>query len=216
MTKAAIFARDYLKADWIFCNDADEFWRPSGAGLKAEIQAAGAASQITFQRRNMVFAPDAPSPQRWADRLIYRVAKPVAIPVREDNYEDKLPAPYFYLNLPPKVMFRAADFQSVGMGNHTAETKDIAATHDASGVIYHYPIRSVAHFERKVSQGGAAYANNAELPEGIGWHWRRWYRMLQNSEADRALRDALPDQARLQRDLRSGVIIKDQSMTAQI
>lgn len=206
----AIFqAKDHLKADWIFSNDADEFWLTQDNDLKAELTRTP-AHILNVTRRNMVFAHDAPPPEGgWAQGLVYRVADPVARPPIDDIYEDNLPCPYFYMNLPPKVIFRAEGFGGIGMGNHNAQFVSDVTKAEAEMVIYHYPVRSAAQFERKVVQGGAAFLNHKNLGKMTGWHWRRWHRMEQAGGIELPLRDALPSQDMLKADLEAGRVLRD-------
>lgn len=209
VTQAVFHARDEMRADWIFSNDADEFWLTSGDDLKAELVQTQ-AHILNVTRRNMVFAHDAPPAEGgWAQGLVYRVADPVARPAINDIHEDILPCPYFYMKLPPKVIFRAEGFDGIGMGNHNAQFLSDVIRAEAEMVIYHYPVRSAAQFERKVVQGGAAFLNHQNLGKMTGWHWRRWHRMEQSGGIELPLRDALPSQAMLTGDIETGRVLRD-------
>ena len=45
-------------------------------------------------------------------------------------------------------------------------------------IIRHFPYRSVRQYERKIANGGAAYARNVALPRAIGDGWREMYDRL--------------------------------------
>ncbi len=47
---------------------------------------------------------------------------------------------------------------------------------------------------------------------GSGAHWRRWYRMFEKGEHDRVIREVLPTQKKLLRDLRDGTVVVDRRL----
>jgi len=208
VTRAAQYARDELAADWLFSNDADEFWTVPGGTIRDMLHDCS-ARLLTCNRLNMVYPWDAPGNADWRRRLICRVARPVPRPKITDIYGDMLGCPYFYLALPPKVMMQARGLKTIAQGNHAA-TYETAVEPVASPVeIFHYPVRSARQFEKKVVQGGQAYLANPGFPEMFGWHWRRWYRAFQTHGIDAPLRDALPSKAALDEDLRTGTAVVD-------
>mgnify|MGYP001244033845 CR=1 FL=1 len=208
VTRAAIIARDDLGADWIFINDADEFSMSSEGRLKSEL-AETDAHMLVCTRKNMVFPYNGTEDALWFERLVYRVDLPFKQSKIANIYTDELPCPYFYLDLPPKVIFRGTGLQSVAMGNHSARFSQKVRTAPARICIYHFPVRSAAQFEQKILQGGAAYLENKELPESVGWHWRRWYRMILEEGITAVISEALPSAERLQADLNCGSVVKD-------
>ena len=208
VTRAALVARDVHGADWILNNDADEFWCAREGDLKDIVRRTG-ADVLSCERRNMICAGEGLDDARWRDRARYRIARPVPRRLPADPLRDPLPVPYFYFALPPKVLVRAEGLTKIGMGNHSAERVGDSTSETPPVDIYHFPIRGRAHFEKKVVQGGAAYAANTRLPATAGWHWRRWYRMLQENGLDAALADALPTAARLASDLADGTVVDD-------
>lgn len=208
VTRAMEYARDTLSADWIFSNDADEFWVPRDGDLRQVLAGTG-ARLLSAARLNMVYAWDAPGDGPWTERIIHRVAAPVPRPALVDIYADPLPCPYFYLALPPKVLMRAEGLISVAQGNHAATYDGKAEVVPGEVDIFHYPVRSRAQFERKVVQGGQAYAANTELPALAGWHWRRWYNAYLTQGIEAALADALPSKTVLKQDLETGIAVQD-------
>lgn len=208
VTRAMEYARDDLAADWIFSNDADEFWLPREGDLRQMLYSTQ-AGLLSASRLNMVYPWDAPGEGPWYRRITHRVVQPVSRPSITDIYTHVLPCPYFYLSLPPKVMMRADGLVSVAQGNHSATYERAVETVPAPMDIFHYPVRSAEHFEKKIVQGGQAYAANTELPEIFGWHWRRWYRAYQEYGIEAPLADALPSKAALDADLQSGTVVED-------
>lgn len=208
VTRAMEHARDELSADWIFSNDADEFWVPRAGDLR-QVVTGCRVQLLSAGRLNMVYPWDWPGAGPWYSRVIGRVAEPVPRPVLKDIYRDPLPCPYFYLALPPKVLMRAAGLTSVAQGNHAATYDGRVESIPGALDIFHYPVRSREQFERKVIQGGQAYAANTELPEMAGWHWRRWYRAYQEQGIEVVLADALPSKTTFDLDLQSGIAVED-------
>lgn len=205
VTRAAFHARDRMGADWIFNNDADEFWIAPGGSLKEVIE--GRILECT--RRHMFCAAETLGKGDWTDEMIYRVSQPLPVPRLPDFYIDPLPCPYLYLDLPGKVMLRAEGLLRITQGNHGARFEAPVTPRETSVVIHHFPVRTPEQFERKIRQGGQAYAANRDLPERMGWHWRRWYRMYQRNGLEAVIADALPSQERLTADLASGKAVRD-------
>jgi hypothetical protein len=210
VTRMAHMARD-LGADWVIPNDADEFWVSGRGNLKQAIRSTGSPLQIC-KRLNMVYPYDRENRKHWWERAVFRATPPIPFAVPENPLADPLPGPYFMLDLPPKALMACKGLVSISQGNHSAVFEGQVEPQDAKIRIYHFPVRSAQQFESKVRQGGAAYGRNVELPQRVGWHWRRWYRMLTEEGLEAVLADALPNFASLQAGLRCGSICEDPYM----
>lgn len=212
VTRMALLARDRFGADWVLNNDADEFWLPAGHDLKVALD--GTIEDVLHCRRLNLFGRDDESWTDWPANLVYRVARPLGHTTIGALADDEVVAePYLYAELMPKALCRARGLRSVTQGNHDA---DYGRPRSARGiddiVIHHFPVRSFEQFCRKIENGGAAYARNADLPAGQGAHWRRWYRMFERGEHQRAFREVVPPPDRLARDLRSGAVVVDRRL----
>ena len=171
---------------------------------------AGVKPLQMCRRLNMFCSYEELAEGNWASTMIYRVACPVPLTPPVDIYAGTLPSPYFYLDLPPKAMVRAKRLTQVTQGNHSAKLRGgFAFSQDSSIEIFHFPIRSPAQFEKKIVQGGQAYAANREFPESVGWHWRRWYQAYCQQGLDAPLSDALPSNEQLNHDLQANFVIQD-------
>lgn len=212
MTRMAQMARDSYGADWILNNDADEFWLPRDGNLKMAIPCSDAPDMLVCKRRNMVYARDGDMSLPWQSRAVYRRAAPLPLTPLADPMRDPLPEPYFCLDLPPKVMARTQGLQSIKPGNHGALFRHKASSAPAAVTIYHYPVRSPDQIRRKILNGGAAQDANPTLPQSSGWHWRRWYAMMQAGDVDAPFREALPDAAGIAADLDCGAMVRDHTM----
>lgn len=208
VTRMALLARDTYSADWILNNDADEFWVSPIGSIKRELE-NNQADLINCKRYNMIFPYDGKIEKDWNERLIYRIQKPVKKPIFKDFTNASLPCPYFYFDLPTKSLVQSNGLQSIAQGNHSAIFTHNINTEESNIVIYHFPIRSQKQFYQKMVQGGKACAENRELPKGMGWHWKRWYKMIEEGKFVEAISEALPSQRKLEEDLRSEVLIKD-------
>lgn len=212
MTKAALMARDELSADWVLNNDADEFWVARNGTLKDIIEETE-ADILSCRRLNFFFPWDHHSTGTWVERCVFRVAAPIKVPQLTNPLYDPLPCPYFYFDLPNKVLTKTEQLLEVKQGNHAANYGKSAIKEIGEIDILHFPVRSKSQFRLKISNGGAAYARNSILPSGMGWHWRRQFRILNEEGLEAALGDALPNYAQLVNDLSDGTVLEDRRMT---
>jgi hypothetical protein len=210
VTRMAYLARDEHGADWILNADADEFWLPATGDLKAALSDAD-VDVLACQPRHMLFAHDVAHPNWFAD-IVHCVRQPIPRPRLADWLTDPLPAPFYYLDLGPKVLCRARGLVEVAQGNHGATYATEPRERVADTRVYHYPVRSFAQFVRKIDRGGACYVRNCVLAVEIGWQWRRWHRMLIDGDWTRAFAETLPSAAQLERDVRDGHVFVDSTL----
>lgn len=211
VTNAADVAREHFEADWIINNDADEFWLSESGNLKDEFSNHPEVDILRIERYNLLTSYQDLGRTSWSLGLAFRIEKKVSRPKNglSDIYRDALPAPYFFLDLPPKVAVRANGLLSIEQGNHSASFDRKARESESEMKILHFPVRSPDQFEKKICQGGSAYAANSSFPESVGWHWRRWYKMFQRGGIQLPLKDALPDAHTLRTGLQDGTIIRE-------
>jgi len=207
VTRMALMARDQFGADWILNNDADEFWYPLRGDLKSELETTS-ANVLEYGRWNMLCAWSADEAAAWTSRLRYRVKEPLPIPHLEDPMVDVLEQPYYYWDLPTKVLSRAEGIVRVEQGNHSVEIANRKQRRGGNVVILHYPFRTRSQFLHKVVRGGEAYARNSSLPASIGWHWRRWYQKVRSGDERDVFAEILPDVPRLEADLANGRLVE--------
>ncbi|MFA6149240.1 MAG: methyltransferase domain-containing protein [bacterium] len=173
VTSMAAFARDKLGADWIINADADEFWNAQAGDLKSLI--AGKNGNVLFaNRRNMLpsFSTNDSSNPLTSNLLAV---------IRSLRSKEQM------LTLldcgSPKAFFSASGMREVLQGNHNVIIDgERREEYCPELCIFHYPIRSFNHFERKVANGGAAYANSPDLPSNLGSHWRHWYELQRSGK----------------------------------
>ncbi len=212
VTRMLRLAKQRFGASWVLNSDADEFWRAESGDL-AESLAKAEAPILEVRRCNLfAAAEDLALDDPWS-RTVHRVSEPIAFERPSDPLRDPLPAPFLYLDLPPKVMAKAHSLRAVRQGNHAVARRGFARRARCSDVvIHHFPVRSREGFLRKVEQGGRAYERNTQVPETAGWHWRRWYRMLREDGPGRVLGDVVPSRSRLHDDLQAGLVVEDRRL----
>ena len=151
-------------ADWVINNDDDEFWSAGERTLREELALVDPDCEgLVVERYNHppVAGQDG---KNFLAAMVYRESRSLNI---------------FGDPLPPKVCHRGyADIQVV-QGNHGASRlgRPLVCRAATNMAISHFPVRDFASFERKIIQGGEAYARNRELHPGVGYSWRGLYKL---------------------------------------
>lgn len=155
-------------ADWVIPCDADEFWAFGDRSLKEPIMACP-YNVVRVPTFNFICTKrDDPAETNPVLRMRHQVTRPPNLPK----------IPYVLKPCQTKVMFNVAGFRGIAEGNHDVEMDNIRPGRIDGMRINHYPLRGWEHFHSKVSKGGAALAANKSLAPDIGYHWRRWHRLL--------------------------------------
>ncbi|SDY43425.1 Glycosyl transferase family 2 [Allochromatium warmingii] len=210
VTRMALLARDKHGADWIINSDADEFWRYPGGSLKDGIVGCTEPIQLCH-RHNLFNACDSLLTGPWFNDLIYRVVNPIPPPMRQGYHDRELRQPYFSYRLPQKAIIAGPGLVSVTQGNHGAIYESTVSQRVSAIAIYHFPVRNRVQFLRKIKSGGEAYSRNTRYAESIGWHWRRFYRVIQQDGIHSALAEAVPTMAQIQLGLDAGEYVEDRT-----
>jgi hypothetical protein len=156
----AQMAHEEYEADWILHSDADEFWWPKRGDLKTSLATISSQSGIvTVPRVN--FLPRLDEKGEFFERMTLREV------ISQNTSGD---------TLPPKICHRSCPDVVVAQGNHAVRGSGLGAIEDRQPlIILHFPMRTYAQFERKISLGGRAYLNNDQLPEEVGKIRRQLY-----------------------------------------
>jgi hypothetical protein len=211
-TRMAMTARDEIGADWVISNDADEFWRPREGNLH-DLVADCDSDGIRCSRTNMLTAFDSLPDGDWINALRFRANQQIARPPLIDIYEDNLGYPFFYFELPPKLIVRTRQLLHINRGAHQAQFRRTPEITAGTLDIFHFPIRSKTAFLNKVIRIGTAVRKNPDLEKNISWKYRRWLNFLEKGDdGQRVLSDALPDSSSLRNHLLDGLVIEDTSM----
>lgn len=219
-TRMALMARDRMGADWVICNDADEFWcAPSGRLHDVLPDPSERPCLLVCRRHNMIGPRDALLSVHWADALVYRAVSPPVLPPSPETEADvqaiRFQTTYFQHQVPAKVIFPTRGLSRVKRGahggiydGHTPEERDCAVE------IVHFPVRSLEDFDRTVRRIGSSVRGRPELPQLTSWKYRRWLAMAEkHGSIWPAYREALPDRRQVAADLAAGNLIEDRSMS---
>ncbi len=197
VTRMAQLADAEHHADWVFHNDADEFWWPA-AGRLCDVFAAIPAEfgHITVPRRN--FLPGEPGPGPFYSRLLHREAESLNLIGKQ---------------LEPKVAHRAGPGVVLAPGNHSLTGVDLRSVPDLELLeILHYPMRSFEQFEAKVIQIGRAYELLEDRSPGVGRDQLRLLEIQRAGELGRYWEEALADDVALARGIETGTIVLDRRL----
>lgn len=201
VTRMARMAYTEYGADWVCNNDADEFWWPIMGNLKETFESLSRDVNILEAERHNFVAVEETGEPFWT-RMVFRQKESL----------NPLGSP-----LPPKVAHRGSARVKVEQGNHSVGGMDNPIMVAGLIEILHYPIRSYQQLENKIAKGGAAYKRNQELPESIGFTWRKLFDDLQsNKNLRRYFEDQFYDKRRLAEKLRSGEILEDRRLAVYL
>lgn len=219
-TRMALMAREEQSADWIFCNDADEFWRAPTGDLRDGLPDDPAL--LVCRRHNMISSREMLETAHWAEVLTYRADPAPELPSfrKSDRSlpDPELQAPFFYHALPHKALFPAIGLRRVARGGHHAEFDGEPPPRRDCGIeILHFPVRSRAEFSRSVHQIGRAVRADPDLAMRTSWKYRRWLAMTEEAGTIwPAFRETLPDRARLERDIAERRVQCDKTFAAAL
>ncbi|MDX3663631.1 glycosyltransferase family 2 protein [Streptomyces sp. ID05-26A] len=177
-------------ADWVINADADEFFWPASTSLRDDLGAVDPAFGVVEMRRdNLVADPSADG--GWMRRLVLR---------------DTASLSPRGTRIGPKTCHRGDPDVTVDQGNHGVAGPRLGPMTTAGIDILHVPDRGYDQYERKIANGGAAYAANTRLDPGVGWHWREDYERLRDGTLHQTYLSRQPDVAA---GLASGVLVGD-------
>jgi len=214
VTRMARLAATDFGADWVINNDADEFWWPRAASLK-EIFAAVPREfgVVVAPRLNFVARPGEAGP--FYDRMTVAEVRGVPTLPEWRRFKEGDEAvrgsgrlnwyPHFLL---PKTAHRGVSDVEVANGNHSVEGTGLRPVPGWRPVeVLHFPLRSYAHFEKKVIDGGKATERNPD-PTYNG-HLRQQYRLYKEGKLFDYYRPQVVDEDELAAGVREGRLLPD-------
>jgi hypothetical protein len=160
VTHMARMAAEEHGANWVINNDADEFWWPREGTLK-ELFAAiwDDYGALAASRTNFVARPDEGG--FFAERMI--VSKVRELSAVRDRAATKYHFDRYAQYAMPKVAHRGRRDIEVANGSHSVVGEGLTTVPGWWPIdILHFPLRSYAHFEAKVRNGGRAVARNPD------------------------------------------------------
>jgi hypothetical protein len=162
VTRMARMAAKRFDADWVINNDADEFWLSRDGTLRAALAAVpDEAACLAVPRFDMLPSQDTGRP--FFESMVTRLTGNRSV---------------HGTRLQDKACHRAEPAILVGDGNHHVEAggRRLATESGHPLEIAHFPLRSVAQFERKIRQGAEALRANERVGRNVGRHWKKLYR----------------------------------------
>jgi len=196
VTRMARMATLDYGADWVINNDADEFWWPLKGSIREAISSLPHSKNIIqAQRRNFVYLGMIKEDRPFYERMLYK----------EICSKNVLGKP-----LPPVVAHRGNEDVVVAQGNESVRGIGNQNIVEDLIEVFHFPIRTKTQFINKIKKGGSAYKNNTELPKETGITWKKLYEIyFEDGHLDEYLRTKAYDKLRLNKDLLSGMLIRD-------
>ena len=158
-------AKHKYHADWIIPCDADEFWYAQSLNLKTDIWKNRKSNVLECIMRDYIPLQDRPdfiNGTYFIGRFLNKFEM--------EKYDIKSGE---YAGRTPKVMFNIHGYRMISKGNHSVRMRHKRAATIENIRLYHFNIRSFAHFEHKVVKGGETLRNNPD--KNVGIHWRNWY-----------------------------------------
>jgi hypothetical protein len=119
------------------------------------------------------FADEVRLPDYRFYESIIRVVKPFQ-KRRNPNPAIPLDVPFVLTAMPGKVMCSLAGLEQVKRGNHRVEHKRGPAVRTSKLLVYHYPVRRLEKFIRKIRFAKERFALEANPPPRHSHQWRRW------------------------------------------
>lgn len=168
-------ASEKYQADWIINSDADEFWSCSSCSLKNEL-IKSTANVLYVDIYNIY--PENSEKFYENDKLIFDCKK---VP---SNIKDKLSPYSIYNEQIHKVIHRSKGYLSIENGNHNVAMKRKSSKKSNDIIICHYSLRGLAHFKRKMIDGGASIKNNKSISADTAQHWKYFHDIFVNQGCD--------------------------------
>jgi Glycosyl transferase family 2 len=162
VTRMAKMAAMDPTVDWIIHADADEFfWCPENDDGEVDLASAfgevySSFGKVLIPRADMLIDPETDESLDFLNR---------------NTLEDMVSLK----RLGPKVSHRPHRDITVSEGNHVIRGVEYKDTKIDGLMAFHFPIRSLDQFRKKVVGGATAVAANPNLSPDIAKHWRIAY-----------------------------------------
>jgi hypothetical protein len=176
--------------------DADEFWWPRGGSLK-DVLAAVPESFGVVQAFWRSFVPRPDDAGSFAERMTVRLSQHAPINDPTSFYRPVV-----------KVAHRADPNVTVARGNHAladSSFRTLTTWHPIE--VLHFPLRSQAHWMRKVELQGDAFTKHIER-SGTGYHLKG-YDALRDGRIKEQHASLVVDDDALRRGLAEGSLVVD-------
>lgn len=159
-------AKNKHGADWVINADADEFFYSEDLDLKTTINKYSNMANVLWVD-SIFFFPDGTDDYLHQTRFVLRPLK--MFESKQLSLDPIEYAEYIGSQGCVKVIHSTRNFVSIAMGNHKVTLKKNIEVHCADIRLYHYHIRSMKEYEKKVLR----YIDVMRLmPPGMGEHMR--------------------------------------------
>ena len=159
-------ARDHYAADYCINSDADEFWHPNDGSFR---------HQLDRSRADIIRCTSFHMLPALADAPFWSATNRIAKRAKAEKFGKRRHYNLFD-NPTHKSIHRTLGYRMVGPGNHDVTMEDGVLENSRGIFLYHYGLRSVTQFRKKILQSGAAIEANKSAAESEGSHWRYLYR----------------------------------------
>ena len=132
----------------------------------------------------------------------------------EDMHKERLVPPWIYTAIPGKVLVRAGGVLSIGAGDHVAVVAPgrHVGTPARAAYLLHFPMRSYAEFEQKITMYTEFIAANPELEIGWGWQARRWIKVAAAGRLHEEYLEQFVSGDQLAELIGDGTLVRDESV----
>lgn len=167
-------------ADWCFFCDPDEFLvAPHGRLVDLVADVHPSTASIVVPRRNVtgrrsaVTGEDEPGPfHQW---LTLRIEGRSDRSRAEIMGATRLTSPWIFTAIPGKVLVRVDRVQAIGPGDHAAAGGREQSLDPETGLLLHFPFRSLHQFRIKMQNAARHWAEDETPPiPGAAWQYKRW------------------------------------------
>lgn len=182
-------------ADWVINGDADEFFIPQRGTLKDVLRrVAPGIGAVSVKRHDMV-----------------PIQRPMqSSPVFEMVYRKRTSLEWVKGHpIVDKLIHRGFPDVKVGRGSHSVESRSLSQTAPCPDIFtFHFPIRSLEQFTRKVQHVGLGRMK-ARL---LGSRYDLWYSALMDGKLGQIYSEYELDHAQLKAKLASGEVVEDRRL----
>lgn len=148
-------AATQMGADWVINNDADEFWISDSGNLKSFFETVDpAVCKIHANRYDFFYRPFKNA--KFYEAMLFRETR----------------------RRWTKCCHRSAEDIIVEVGNHDANAesfakKDLRTTSYDNLKIFHYPVRTIERYKKKMIEGTTAVLSTPGIPPETFFHWKK-------------------------------------------
>jgi hypothetical protein len=209
----AMYARETYAPEWMIMCDADEFLCVEHSGLeaildKAKAESITALSVPCFNMTGTVRGNEDPSVSSLTTRIVQPYAETF-----EEQVAGAIPVPFIFVKHQVKSIVKSAAFSSYVPGGHGANVEYGRRELADCLRFNHYPMRSYAKFEKKVSNAEQFLRTNDHLPEWWAWHWRRWVNCKAQGQLEDEYRRQFISMEEQRRLVADGVCVVDECVS---